>query len=168
MKRLIITKSYSGQRCDSTSVEEYQVNINGVDFYNFGFVFNPLEMYNNVTYVLGKDLQVVAPYYVADINTEASMISPPDQGILGKYKPLALDLRNGEPTIRGGGRVIGEYPIRWIYKRVPHGQVESVTNPAFQVGQNEVTGLDINYFVGVTRVVSVLSLPSGGMQVVVF
>ena len=156
-----------GQRCDSTSVEEYQVNINGVDFYNFGFVFNPLEMYNNVTYVLGKDLQVVAPYYVADINTEASMISPPDQGILGKYKPLALDLRNGEPTIRGGGRVIGDYPIRWIYKRVPHGQVESVTNPSFQVGQNEVTGLDINYFVGVTRVVSVLSLPSGGMQVVV-
>ena len=28
-----------GQRADSVSVEEYQVNVNGVDFYNFGFVF---------------------------------------------------------------------------------------------------------------------------------
>tara|TARA_Y100001938_G_scaffold5555_1_gene6945 strand:+ start:1147 stop:2628 length:1482 start_codon:yes stop_codon:yes gene_type:complete len=156
-----------GQRADSVSVEEYQVNVNGVDFFNFGFVFNPVEMYNNVSYVLGRDLQVPAPYYVADTNTEASMISPPAQGLLGKYKPMALDLRNGEPVIRGGGRIINEYPIRWIYNRTPHAQVNSQIQNTPQIGQNEVSGCNIQFFVGVSRVVKVMALPSGGMNVLV-
>ena len=103
-----------GQRADSSSIEEYQVNINGVDAYNFGILHNPVEHYNQMSYVLGRDIQVISPYYVADVNIEASMISPPAQGILGKYKPLGIDMRNGEPTIRGGGRMIGDYPVRWI------------------------------------------------------
>jgi hypothetical protein len=156
-----------GQRADSVSVEEYQVNVNGVDFYNFGFVFNPVEMYNNVSYVLGRDLQVPAPLYVADTNTEASMISPPAQGLLGKYKPLALDLRNGEPVIRGGGRIINEYPIRWIYNRIPHAQVDSQIQNTPQIGQSDISGCNIQFFVGVSRVVKVMALPSGGMNVLV-
>ena len=156
-----------GQRADSVSVEEYQVNVNGVDFYNFGFVFNPVEMYNNVSYVLGRDLQVPAPLYIADTNTEASMISPPAQGLLGKYKPLALDLRNGEPVIRGGGRIINEYPIRWIYNRTPHAQVDSQIQNTPQIGQSDISGCNIQFFVGVSRVVKVMALPSGGMNVLV-
>ena len=77
-----------GQRCDSVSIEEYQVNVNGVDQYNFGFIFNPVEQYNQLNYVLGRDLQVISPYYVADVNTEASMISLPAQGILGKIQTI--------------------------------------------------------------------------------
>ena len=156
-----------GQRCDSCSIEEYQVNVNGIDMYNFGFIFNPVEQYNQLGYVLGRDVQVVSPFYVADTNVEASMISPPPQGILGKYKPLGLDLRNGEPVIRGGGRVIGEYPIRWIYKRKPHGQVNSTIAETPQIGQAEESGYNLNFFVGVTRLVKVVSLPSGGMNVLV-
>lgn len=156
-----------GQRCDSISIEEYQVNVNGIDMYNFGFIFNPVEQYNQLNYVLGRDLQVTAPFYVADINTESSAISPPDMGILGKYKPFGLDLRNGEPTIRGGGRIIGEYPIRWIYRRTPHNQVNSDMADAFQVGQAETSSLNVNFFVGATRIVNVRSLPSGGMSVAV-
>ncbi len=156
-----------GQRADSVSVEEYQVNVNGVDYYNFGFVFNPVEMYNNLTYTLGRDLQVPAPLYIADTNTEASMISPPPQGLLGKYKPLALDLRNGEPVIRGGGRIINEYPIRWIYNRTPHAQVNATMENNPQIGQSDVSGADVQFFVGVTRVVKVMALPSGGMNVLV-
>jgi len=156
-----------GQRSDSVSIEEYQVNVNGIDMYNFGFIFNPVEQYNQLSYVLGRDVQVPAPYYVADTNVEASMISPPPQGILGKYKPLGLDLRNGEPVIRGGGRVIGEYPIRWIYKRKPHAQVNSIIAETPQIGQSDVSGCNINFFVGVTRLVKVVSLPSGGMNVLV-
>lgn len=156
-----------GQRADSVSIEEYQVSVNGIDIFNFGPIFNPVEQYNQVNYVLGRDLQVVAPYYVADVNTEASLISPPAQGILGKYKPLCLDLRNGEPSIRGGGRVIGEYPIRFIYQRRPHAQVNSTITGTPQAGQDDTSGCDVNFFVGVSRVVNVKTLPSGGMLVAV-
>jgi hypothetical protein len=157
-----------GQRSDSISIEEYQFNVNGVDVYTEGFVFSPLDSYNNTTYVLGRDLAVPKPLCIADTNTQASMLSPPDMGILGKYKPICLDLRNGNPTIRGGGRVIGEYPIRHIYKRKPHAAI-TCTNldntPA--MGQDETGILNVEYFVGVTRVVNVLAMPSGGNNVVV-
>jgi len=154
-----------GQRADSVSIEEYQVNINGVDAYNFGFLHNPVEHYNQMSYVLGRDIQVISPYYVADVNIEASMLSPPPQGILGKYKPLGIDMRNGEPTIRGGGRMIGDYPVRWIYKRTPHAQVDSDIADTPQIGQADTSAANVNFFVGTTRIVNVKSLPSGGMIV---
>ena len=156
------------QRCDSVSIQEYQFNINGVDVYNSGFVNNPLDMYNNVTYVLGRDLAVPKPLYVADTNTEASLLSPPKQGLLGKYSPICLDLRNGNPSIRGGGRMINQYPIRHIYKRKPHAQVTCANlqgTPIMGVADNGV--LSVDYFVGVSRVVSVMAMPSGGNNVVV-
>ncbi len=157
-----------GQRSDSVSIEEYQFNVNGVDVYTEGFVFSPLDTFNNTTYVLGRDLAVPKPLCVADTNTQASMLSPPDMGILGKYKPICLDLRNGNPTIRGGGRVIGEYPIRHIYKRKPHAAITCTdleNTPA--MGQDETGILNVEYFIGVTRVVNVLAMPSGGNNVVV-
>ena len=154
-----------GQRADSSSIESYQCNINGVDSFNFGFLHNPVEHYNQMSYVLGRDIQVISPYYVADVNIEASMISPPPQGILGKYKPLGIDLRNGEPTIRGGGRMIGDYPVRWIYRRTPHAQVNSDIAGTPQIGQDDTSGANVNFFVGTTRIVNVKSLPSGGMIV---
>ena len=154
-----------GQRADSSSIESYQVNCNGVDLFNFGFLHNPVEHYNQMSYVLGRDIQVISPYYVADVNIEASMISPPPQGILGKYKPLGIDMRNGEPTIRGGGRMIGDYPVRWIYQRTPHAQVDSDIADTPQIGQDDTSGANVNFFVGTTRIVNVKSLPSGGMIV---
>lgn len=157
-----------GQRSDSVSIEEYQFNVNGVDVYTEGFIISPLESYNNTNYVLGRDLAVPKPLCVADTNTQASLLSPPDFGLLGKYKPICLDLRNGEPIIRGGGRVIGEYPIRHIYNRKPHeGASTSVLTPACPMGQPETGNLDVQYFVGVTRLVNVLAMQSGGNSVVV-
>ena len=156
-----------GQRCDSVSIEEYQFNVNGHDIYNFGFIFNPVEQYNHLNYVLGRDLQVISPYYVADTNIEASLLSLPAQGILGKYKPFGLDLRNGEPVIQGGGRPIGNYPIRMIYKRKGHAAINSEIENTPEMGQEDISGLNVNFFVGATRIVNVKSLPSGGMSVVV-
>ena len=72
------------QGCNSVSIQEYQFNVNGVDKYTEGFVFSPLEMYNNISYVLGKDLALPKPLCVGDTNTEASMLSPPQQGLLGQ------------------------------------------------------------------------------------
>jgi hypothetical protein len=35
------------------------------------------------------------------------------------------------------------------------------------IGQSDVSGADVQFFVGVTRVVKVMALPSGGMNVLV-
>ncbi len=156
------------QGCNSVSIQEYQFNVNGQDRYTEGFVFSPLDMYNNITYVLGKDLSVPKPLCVADTNTEASMLSPPQQGLLGQYAPICIDLRTGEPTIRGGGTVIGEYPIRHIYKRKPHAEITcaNIANTPI-AGRDDSGNMDINYYLGVSRVVNVLAMPSGGNNVVV-
>ncbi len=165
-------KVVCGMGCDAISLQEVQFNVNGVDIYPAGFVENPIEFYNNVSYNLGRDLQVVKPFYVKDPATCASLLSPPQMGLLGKYSPICLDLKNGEPAIRGGGRFIGEYPIRVLYKRKP---VAETTSTWFNGGagnnviicNNETGTLNCDYFVGLTRIVNVKTLPNGSQNVVV-
>lgn len=158
-----------GQRCDGQTLNELQWSVNGVDIYTAGPVTNPIELYNNVTYTLGRDLQVVKPLYVKDPATCASLLSPPDDGLLGKYQPLCLDLRNGEPTLRGGGRYIGEYPIRVILSRTPVADTDCTWFAAnnFQICQAENGAIDCDYFVGATRIMNVKTMPNGAMNVVV-
>lgn len=158
-----------GQKADGVSLEEYQVNVNGVDVFTSGFVKNVVEQYNNVSYTLGRDLQVVKPLYCNDPATQASMLSPPQLGLMGKYKPLMLDLRNGEPVKRGGGRFIGEYPIRLTYKRKPHGAITSTWFAAdnFELAPAETGSMDCTYFVGVSRVLNVKTMPNGSQSVVI-
>jgi hypothetical protein len=158
-----------GQRIDGVSVEELQFNVNGIDIFTSGPVKNVVELYNNVSYTLGRDLQVVKPLYCNDAATQASMLSPPQLGLMGKYKPLCLDLRNGEPVKRGGGRFIGEYPIRVIYKRKPHGAITSTWFSAnnFELAPAETGAMDCTYFVGVSRVLNVKTMPNGSQSVVI-
>jgi len=158
-----------GQRCDGQSMNEVQWNINGVDLYTAGPITNPIEFYNNVTYNLGRDLQVIKPMYVKDPSTCASMLSPPEVGLLGKYQPICLDLKNGEPTIRGGGRFCGEYPVRVIQSRTPVADTVSTWFAAnnFQICQAENGAIDCDYFVGATRIMNVKTMPGGAMNVVV-
>jgi len=164
-----IDKVLLGQRCDGQSLNEVQFNVNGVDIYTAGPVTNPVELYNNVTYVLGRDLQVVKPLYVKDPATCASMLSPPQAGLLGKYQPLSLDLRNGEPVIRGGGRYIGEYPIRSIIARTPCADTNSTWFAAnnFQIAHAETGAINCDYFIGTTRVMNAKTMPNGAMNVTV-
>jgi hypothetical protein len=158
-----------GQRSDGVSLERVQFNINGVDIYTAGKVGNVCELYNNVTYTLGKDLQVVAPLYKKDPNTIASLLAPPQQGLQGKYKPLMLSLQNGEPTRRGGGRFIGEYPIRVIYDRTPSAAANTTWFNAnnFSLVEAENGALKVDYFVGTTRIMNVKTMPNGSMSVLV-
>lgn len=157
-----------GQRVDGVSIEEVQFNVNGVDIYTQGFVRNPVELYNNVSYTLGRDLQVVKPLYMNDPATETSLLSPPQLGLLGKYKPLCLDLRNGEPVKRGGGRFIGEYPIRVIYKNKPQAATDTTWFSAgnFEFAPAQTDAINYTYFVGTTRVLNVKTMPNGAMNVV--
>ena len=160
------------QRADGISLEAIQWNINGVDVYTSGKVKNPVELYNNVSYTLDKDLQVVAPLYKKDPATLASLLAPPQTGISGKYKPLMLDLRNGEPSRRGGGRFIGEYPIRVIYERTPAAATSTNwfaggAGNNFPVVEAEAGVLKCDYFVGTTRIMNVRTMPNGSMSVLV-
>jgi len=163
------TKVLLGQRADGQSLNEVQFNVNGVDIYTAGPVTNPVELYNNVTYTLGRDLQVVKPLYVKDPATCASLLSPPQQGLLGKYQPICLDLRNGEPVIRGGGRFIGEYPIRVILSRTPAASTNTTWFNAnnFQIIQAETGAIDCDYFIGTTKVMNAKTMPNGSMNVTV-
>jgi hypothetical protein len=158
-----------GQRVDGVALEELQINVNGVDIFTAGFVKNPVELYNNCSYALGRDLQVVKPLYMNDPATEASLLSPPQNGLLGKYKPLMLDLRNGEPTKRGGGRFIGEYPIRVIYKNKPQAATNTSWFSAnnFEFAPAETRSIDYTYFVGTTRVLNVKTMPNGAQSVLI-
>ena len=158
-----------GQRSDGVSLERVQFNINGVDIYTAGKVGNVCELYNNVTYTLGRDLQVVAPLYKKDPNTIASLLAPPQQGLQGKYKPIMLSLQNGEPTRRGGGRFIGEYPIRVIYDRTPSAAADTTWFAAnnFPLVEAENGALKVDYFVGTTRIMNVKTMPNGSMSVLV-
>ena len=155
------------QRAQSVSIEEIQWNVNGSDVYPEQPIFNPVSQYNQCTYALGRDLNVPKPLYVADCNTQASLLSPCDKGLLGKYKPLCLSLSNGNPGIRGSGRVISEYPIRCIYQRKGHGDITAKLAGDPVVAKSDVGQLFVKYYVAVTRVVKVASLPSGANSVLV-
>ncbi len=172
LKQLATTtndKVLLGQRAEGMSLEKIQYNVNGVDLFTSGKIANPVEHYNQCTYTLGRDLQVVKPLYVKDPATIASLLSNPQQGIQGKYKPLMLDLRNGEPTRRGGGRFIGEYPVRVIYERTPSAAANTNWFNAnnFSLVDAEAGSLSVNYFVGTTRIMNVKTLPNGAMNVLV-
>ncbi len=155
-----------GQRSDGVSINTCQYNINGVDIFPTP-QHSPLQHYNQLSYVLGNDLQVIKPLYCTDVNTEYSLLSPSQSNLLGKYNVLALDLSNGNPQIQGGGRVIGQYPIIFKYVRRGHGDVNSNIANTPQCALADTGALSFNFFVGTTRLVNVRSVAGGGMSIVV-
>ena len=81
-------------------------------------------------------------------------------GITGSMKPLALSLRNGEPLVVGGGRVIGNYPIIWKWQRDCHDAVIGNFQPA------DSEAVKVNYFCEVSRVANIMNTGKG-MNVIV-
>ncbi len=163
MDRLLI-----GARCDGMNQEDYNVNIDGVDIFQED-KFSPASQYDELTNCLGTDLQLPRPFFFCDENSIASRIADEEGGVLGKYKPLCLDLQNGEPVIVGGGRNIGAYPIIWKYSRTP---LDLFKNPAVntvtgQTGHNGAIwrgcaqSMEVDYFMMVSRVANVRSTPQG-------
>lgn len=151
------------QRVDGMPIEAIQWNINGADEYpefkeNFG------SHYDAVADALGTDLDVERPMFFCDVNTEWSQLASAYNPLLGTYKPLAIDLRNGNPGILGAGRRIGNYPIICKYKRRPHGAVAlAAGNPAF----NDTTGaMNIDFYAKCSRR-AVITAGAKGNNVVV-
>ena len=63
--------------------------------------------------------------------------------------------------------MIGNYPIRVIYERTPVADVASEGQGTPNACETEVGVMDVNYFVGQTRLVNVISMPNGGMNIAV-
>ena len=161
------------QRSDSISVQSYQMNINGVDVFPQPYN-NALTQYNQLSYNLGSDIQIPKVLSVNDTNNEYGMLTNSSMGIKGKFNVLAYDARNGNSGVKGAGTQVGAYPVNFIYYRKPHAVVSKGDFPqgaggtgAVELGKDETGALDVNYFVGTTRIVNVRQLASGGNAVAV-
>ena len=154
------------QRSDGITRQTVQYNINGVNVFPEP-LFSPLQHYNQLSYNLGQDLQLDKPFFCKDVNTCSCLLSPPSGQLLGKFNVNALDLQtsHGGGMIRGNGTMIGNYPIRVIYERTPVASTNSEVSGTPVACESEVGVMEVNYFVGQTRLVNVVSMPNGGMNI---
>jgi hypothetical protein len=157
-----------GQHSQSISIEGIQWNVNGIDIYPQP-QHSPLSQYNQLNYILYRDIQVPKALYVADVNTQYGLATPVEQGLGGKYKTLGLSLTNGNPGVRFGGKMIGNYPIRCKYTRKPHAEIKATVDTVVDTitGLTEIGSLNVDFFVGMTRIVNVSKTPRGMSVVVV-
>jgi hypothetical protein len=114
-------------QCDGINDESINWNVNGLDIYTED-ISSPSIQYKHLKYALDTYLDVERPMYFTDDNTEASLLAGRYNPLQGTYKPLALDLRNGNPGIVGAGTLIGNYPINVRYSRRPHEANPTVFN----------------------------------------
>lgn len=160
------------QCSQSISKESIQFVVNGVETYPNPYS-NPLAQYNQLSYVLGKDVQLPKPMSIYDVNTEYSLLSPPLAALGGKFKVLGYDMRNGMPGVRGAGTGIGQYPVVVRYTRTPHAfieeskDVDGAGNKDIVFGPVETDTMDWTYFVGSTRIANIRAMPDGSQSVVV-
>ena len=151
------------QRVDGMPLESIQWNVNGADEYP-EFKDNFASHYDEVSECLNTDLDVERPMFFCDINAEWAQLAGATNPLLGTYKPLAIDLRNGNPGIIGAGRKIGNYPIICKYKRRPHqAAVVGANNPIL----NDVTGaMTVDFYAKCSRR-AVITAGTKGNNVVV-
>jgi len=181
LKRLVRAKPYQTDRllqelrCDGMNQEVYNVNIDGVDYFQED-KFAPSSQYDETSNCLTTDLKVDRPMYFNDENTIFCRQAESFDGLLGKYKPLCVDLSNGMPSILGGGRQIGAYPIIWKYERRPCSAHTCPSAGAGQAGaiaeggnsgngsyyiENLSGALEVDYFMMVSRTANIKSSPVG-------
>ena len=149
--------------CDGQTSEEYNVNIDGVDTFQ-EYKWSPSSQYDEATNCLGSDLILERPIYFKDENTIFSRLADEKGGLLGKVKPLCLDLSNGGAGVVGAGRQIGAYPIIWKYNRHPSIEVPNANiggGAAGNIIENEQAAMSVDYFVFCSRTVNVSSTPNG-------
>jgi len=153
-------KVNQGQVCDGIDDEEYNCEVNGLDIYP-DFIYNNASQYNQMKNVLDKDLIVPRPMYYTDPNAQRASLMPMEEGLAGNWKPLGVDLRNGNNQVVGGGTTIDSgSPLVFKYRRRPNQAVAGKNQINFR-GQ-----MDVDYYIKHSRVVIVRKLPRGTQVVV--
>lgn len=140
------------QKIDGVNDEEYNMEINGVKLYQ-DYKFNNADQYNQLNYTLGVPMYLPRCMVFSDDNTIFSELSSFQSGIQANFKPLAVDLANGNPGVVGGGTLINNHPIVFQYRRRPCSN--AATNPDYK------RAMDVSYYATLSRFVNVVSTPNG-------
>ena len=140
------------QKIDGVNDEEYNMEINGVKLYQ-DFKFNNADQYNQLNYALGLPMYLPRSMVFSDDNTIFSELASFESGMQGNFKPLAVDLANGNPGVVGGGTLINNHPIVFQYRRRPCSN--AATNPDYK------RAMDVSYYATLSRFVNVVSTPNG-------
>ena len=147
------TSVFLAQRSEAINQEEYNVNIDGINVFH-DWKWSPTSQFDEASNCLGKDIKVPRPTYIYDDNAIFNGLSPARAGLAGQYKPLCLDLSNGNPGVLGAGRNIGAYPIIWKYKRR--------ATPTIANRVVDMSGpMEVNYYMLVSKTATIRSTPMG-------
>lgn len=147
------------QKIDGSDMEEYNLEVNGQDIYP-DYKFNNASQYNEVNNALGKPLKVPRCMYFTDPNTQAARLTTLSSGFKGVQKPLAVDLRNGNPGIIGSGTPVSKgSPLIFKYRRKPSGAVANQT--LVQTG-----AMDVSYHI-IQSGVAIVKKSGAGTSVLV-
>jgi len=144
-----------GQSIDGIDEEEYNVEVNGLDVFP-QFIYNNASQYDKMSNVLDGDMIVPRPMYFTDPNSVQQRLAPINEGLIANYKPLGVDLRNGNDAIVGGGTIINSgSPLIFKYKRKPKSN-------SYQGNDIDMRKeMDVDYYITHARVVVVKKLPKG-------
>jgi len=144
-----------GQSIDGIDEEEYNVEVNGLDVFP-QFIYNNASQYDKMANVLDGDMIVPRPMYFTDPNSVQQRLAPINEGLIANYKPLGVDLRNGNDAIVGGGTIINSgSPLIFKYKRKPKSN-------SYQGNDIDMRKeMDVDYYITHARVVVVKKLPKG-------
>ncbi len=163
---------YLNAVCDGMNQEEYNVNIDGVDVFQEA-KWNPSSQYDEATNCLNGDLQIPRIAYFNDENTVMNRLGDTLGGVLGKQKPLCLDLKNGNAGVVGAGRSIGAYPIIWKYSRKPCSGIAAFNTNSPAVADGSILhdrkgAMNVDYFVYCSRTANIQSTPQGTSVMVAY
>ena len=144
-----------GQSIDGVDEEEYNVEVNGLDVFP-QFIYNNASQYDKMSNVLDGDMIVPRPMYFTDPNSVQQRLAPITEGLIANYKPLGVDLRNGNDAIVGGGTIINSgSPLIFKYKRKPKSN-------SYQGNDIDMRKeMDVDYYITHARVVVVKKLQKG-------
>ena len=145
------------QKIDGVNDEEYNIEVNGVKLYQ-DFKFNNADHYNQMNYCLGKPLFIARGQYFSDDNSIAAELCASETGLQGTFKPLGVDLSNGNSGVIGAGTIINNHPISFEYRRRPC----SNTNNNLDYKR----AMDVDYYCSLSRFVNVTSTPQGSNVIV--
>jgi len=147
------------QQINGVNEEEYNLVVNGNEIYP-QYVWNNASQYHQMTLALDKELYVARPLYYSDDNTLFSQLTTKNTGLQAVFKPLACDMRNGNPGVVGAGTKIDNHPIVFKYRRRPRDSGTSC--------DDQKVGMDIEYHCISSRVMNVQSGLNGkGTQILI-
>jgi len=154
--------------CDSMPQETINYNVNGSDLYTVDYDTPGLH-YDQLCMALDTNLDVERPMYFMDENSEWAATSGKWSPLQGVYKPLGVDLRNGNSGVIGAGTVIGSYPITCKYSRTPHEGFDQDQDETHEpIHYNSwIHPLNVDIFSMCSRRCVIKSSPKGGQIVAV-